>query len=187
MIGYIQLKYCKDDISKIENYELAKADNFKDWDIHHRLEFTVNGEFAHSSNSLKRLGMYYNRPYFELIFIRTSEHMRLHATIRSEYTLKKMSKSLSEYKGELNNFYGHKHSDETKRKIGNANRGRKRTQEMKEHQSKLRQGKPLSESNRANKAIAQQEIGIKYRNYKAEGGTMNYNEFRSSIAKKRRT
>ena len=35
---YTQQQYCKDDLSKIENYELAKADNFKDWHIHHRLE-----------------------------------------------------------------------------------------------------------------------------------------------------
>lgn len=25
-------------IEKVENYEKAKADNFKGWDIHHRLE-----------------------------------------------------------------------------------------------------------------------------------------------------
>ena len=35
---YTQQQYCKDDLSKIENYELAKADNFKGWHIHHRLE-----------------------------------------------------------------------------------------------------------------------------------------------------
>lgn len=79
---YTQLKYCREgELEKIENFELAKVDNFEGWDIHHRLELTLDGEFAHSYKSLKRLGMYFNRPYFELIFIRSSEHMKLHATI----------------------------------------------------------------------------------------------------------
>ena len=56
--------FCKDDISKIENYELAKNDTSQTWDIHHRLELTLDGEFAHTSEELKRLCMYYNRPYF---------------------------------------------------------------------------------------------------------------------------
>lgn len=68
----------KGDLSKIENYELAKKDNFKGWDIHHRLELTLDSEYAHSVEELKRLGMYYNRPYFELIFLKRIEHSRLH-------------------------------------------------------------------------------------------------------------
>ena len=66
------------DIKKTENYALAKADNFKGWDVHHRLELTLNGEFAHTYKELIRLGMYYYRPYFELIFIRHGEHTTLH-------------------------------------------------------------------------------------------------------------
>lgn len=39
------MKYCCEDISKIENYELAKRDNFSGWVIHHRLEtHTSDGE-----------------------------------------------------------------------------------------------------------------------------------------------
>lgn len=72
-------RYCRiGEFERIENYELAKADNFKGWDIHHRLELTVNGEYAHSIEELKRMDMYYNRPYFELIFLRHNEHMKLH-------------------------------------------------------------------------------------------------------------
>lgn len=66
------------DISKTENYALAKADNFKGWDVHHRLELTLNGEFAHTYKELIRLDMYYYRPYFELIFIRHGEQTTLH-------------------------------------------------------------------------------------------------------------
>ena len=31
-------RICKDDISLVENYDLALADNFKGWVMHHRLE-----------------------------------------------------------------------------------------------------------------------------------------------------
>lgn len=57
--------YCKDDISKIENYDKAMADTAQTWALHHRLELTLDGEFAHTAEELKRLDMYYNRPYFE--------------------------------------------------------------------------------------------------------------------------
>jgi hypothetical protein len=62
----------------IENYEKAAADNFKGWMLHHRLECTLDGEFAHSAEELKRLDMYYNRPYYELIYLTNSEHSKLH-------------------------------------------------------------------------------------------------------------
>lgn len=71
-------KFCKDDISKIENYEKAVSDTTQTWVIHHRLELTLDGEFAHSVKELIRLGMYYRRPYFELIFLTHSEHSKLH-------------------------------------------------------------------------------------------------------------
>lgn len=71
------LEYCKE-YQKIENYELAKADNFKEWHCHHRLELTLDNEYAHSREELIRLNMYYNRPYFELIFLTSKEHNRLH-------------------------------------------------------------------------------------------------------------
>lgn len=72
-------RYCRrDEESKIENYELAKADNFKGWDIHHRLELTLDGEYAHTPEELKRMNMYYNRPYYELIFLTRADHNKLH-------------------------------------------------------------------------------------------------------------
>lgn len=185
-MNYIQNLYCRDeDQHLIENYELAKADNFKGWHIHHRLELTLNGEFAHTPDELKRMGMYYNRPYFELIFLTKSEHQRIHAKGRSNITLNKMKLSLSQSQrtGKLNNFYGKHHTNATKQKISKANKGLKRTDKFKALQSELKKGKPLSISNRLNKAKAQAEIGNKYRTYKSNGGTMTYNEFRASIKK----
>ena len=78
---YDRRRICKE-YEKIENYELVKADNFEGWEIHHRLELTINGEEVHNVKSLKRLNMYYHRPYFELIYLTTSDHTALHARAR---------------------------------------------------------------------------------------------------------
>lgn len=70
----------------IENYEMAKADNFDGWDVHHRLEtHTSDGELRLapiSMKELKALDMYYNRPATELILLTKSEHMKLHRSIK---------------------------------------------------------------------------------------------------------
>ena len=44
MIGTTVKYFCKDDITKIENYELAMADTEEVWHCHHRLELTLDGE-----------------------------------------------------------------------------------------------------------------------------------------------
>lgn len=67
---------------KIENYEKAKADNFKGWHCHHRLELHPDGSLRFTSEALQRLGLYENRPPRELIFIRRSEHSKLHGKNR---------------------------------------------------------------------------------------------------------
>lgn len=71
-------------IEQIENYELAKKDNFDGWDIHHRLE-THNSDGEKrlvniSRAELKALDMYYNRPANELVFLTRPEHTKLHRT-----------------------------------------------------------------------------------------------------------
>lgn len=121
-------QFCKDDINKIENYEQAINDKDNLWDCHHRLELTMDGEFAHTRNELKRFNMYYNRPYFELIFMKQNEHRRLHLTGRklSEETKLKMSKS---QKGKVV-------SNETKQKISLNMKGKQHSEfgkKFKEH------------------------------------------------------
>ena len=74
--------FCKE-YYKIENYEAAVNDETEMWEIHHRLELTINGEYAHSVEDLIRMDMYYNRPYFELIFLKQSEHKKLHLQLRN--------------------------------------------------------------------------------------------------------
>jgi hypothetical protein len=80
-MSYYEL-YCSD-IENVENYEKAKADNFKGWLIHHRLEtHTSDGERRKVdllAKELIALDMYYYRPANELIFLKRSEHMKLHS------------------------------------------------------------------------------------------------------------
>lgn len=84
MIGLKRIKrYCRDDISKIENYEQAINDT-ETWVCHHRLGLTLDGEKACTKEDLIRFGMYYNRPYFELIFLPKKEHDALHSKARTE-------------------------------------------------------------------------------------------------------
>ena len=71
--------YCCEDISHIENYELAIKDNLVDWDIHHRLE--TRG-FGYTSEELKMLDLYYNRPASELLFVRCKDHYKIHKDFR---------------------------------------------------------------------------------------------------------
>lgn len=70
-------KICKE-IEHVENYNQAEQDNFHGWILHHRLELTLENEQSHTAEELIRLNMYYDRPYFELIFMKRSEHIRLH-------------------------------------------------------------------------------------------------------------
>ena len=114
-------KYCRDDISKIENYDKAVADPTQKWVCHHRLELTLDGEFAHTPEELQRLGVYFNRPYFELIFLTRSEHQRMHRKDKalSEECRQKISKANK----------GQHRSDETKRKMSASHTGKSFTDE----------------------------------------------------------
>ena len=119
-------RYCKD-YENIENYQKAKADNFKGWCCHHRLE-THNSDVKRrevdiSRNELKALGMYYNRPASELIFLTAAEHKSLHNE-GNKYFLGKHHSAESNYKNS-EAHKGKKHSDEVKKKIGEASKGNK--------------------------------------------------------------
>ena len=65
-------------IDLIENYELAKADNFDGWEIHHKIELHPDGSTRFTSKSLKDIDLYYNRPANELIWMTTFEHNSIH-------------------------------------------------------------------------------------------------------------
>ena len=123
-------KYCRDEISKIENYEKAIADKTQTWVLHHRLELTLDGEFALSRDQLKMHDMYYNRPYYELIFLTRADHRRLHGINMSDETRRKISeakkgKKLAPFSEERRRKMSESHkgkvlSDETRRKLSEA-------------------------------------------------------------------
>lgn len=136
-------RYCKD-FENIENYEKARKDNFEGWCCHH-----IKGENI-SRNKLKALGMYYNRPADELIFLTESEHDILH----------KKGKSLSEeHKNKLSEVKKGKHlSEKHKKKIGEAHKGKKRSEETRKKISEAKKNissetrKKMSEAKKGNTA-----------------------------------
>ena len=73
--------FCSEDVSLIENYNQAIADEEKMWDIHHRRECDENGRTLFTRTQLKEMGLYYNRPASELIFVTRSMHWKIHREI----------------------------------------------------------------------------------------------------------
>lgn len=74
--------FCVEENEKIENYDLAAKDNFKGWDLHHRLgTHTADGnkrDVFISKKELIAMNLYYYRPAKELIYLKHSDHIRLH-------------------------------------------------------------------------------------------------------------
>ena len=69
--------FCSEDVSNIENYEEAVSSPEK-WHCHHRLELDDNGHRLNTRGELKEKGLYFNRPASELIFLKATDHLKLH-------------------------------------------------------------------------------------------------------------
>lgn len=67
-------KFCCEDLSLIENYELAIADNTQTWVCHHILGEKFSRKYLIDNN------LYKNRPACELRFLTTADHVSLHMT-----------------------------------------------------------------------------------------------------------
>lgn len=106
--------YCKD-YEKIENYELAMNDKTQVWDCHHR------NERFYSASELKKLGLYYNCPPCELIFLTKKEHRaQPHKGKKNRKFSDEWKQSLSEaHKGQVAWNKGKNMSDEFKEKCKN--------------------------------------------------------------------
>lgn len=108
MINLEKVKgFCREDISKIQNYEEAVKDEIHVWDCHHRLGKVISKEM------LKKIGWYYDRPAAELIFLTKSQHMRLHM----------LGNTRGFKKGQISCMKGKKHTEEAKRKNSEAHKG----------------------------------------------------------------
>lgn len=106
------LRKYSQEFQKIENYEEA-VKSTELYDLHHRkgIETLEDGTvMIRSMKELQDLGLYWNRPPEELIFIRYSEHISMHQKVRT---------------GKKNSMYGKKHSDETKAKMSELKIGEK--------------------------------------------------------------
>ena len=116
MISGNCLRFCKGDISKIENYlEAINSDLL--YDCHHRLEISPCGNKV-SAKWLKEHNLYYNRPAEELIFIEHGEHSRMH--MKGRDSTEKQRQNCSYAQKFSKRFEGHKHSEESKSKISNS-------------------------------------------------------------------
>ena len=143
------IKYCKNDISLIENYDKAIADDTQTWHCHHRRETIF------SKSDLIEIGEYYNRPACELIFLTPLEHHRLHHLGKhlSAETRKKMSEAWinkpksAETRKKMSEAQKGKHrSEETRKKIGEAQKGKSKPKsaETRKKISESKKGKPKS-------------------------------------------
>lgn len=127
-------KICKD-FTKIENYEKAIADDSR-WECHHRLETHFSDGTPRPANAkllreeLVALGMYWDRPPEELIFLSKSEHVSWHA---SGYNYCK----------------GRHLSEDHKQKISEGNKGKQRTSEQRERYSAAAKKRGISPETRA--------------------------------------
>lgn len=121
MINKIQAKkYCAENISNIENYDLAVNDLTQMWDCHHRRE-TI-----YSRDDLKRIDEYFSRPAAELIFLTKAVHRKLHHSGNKHYLYKKHLPD--ETKAKISaKVTGFKHSKEAIEKIRASSKGRHNT------------------------------------------------------------
>lgn len=122
----IARKYCKEDISKIKNYDLAIADKTQVWHCHHMTETWWNC----SRKELIKNECYYNRKACELIFLTKAEHSRLH-TLGSRHPL-----------------FGKHHTEESRKKMSEAKKDIIFSEEWRRKLSEAKKGKHHSEETR---------------------------------------
>lgn len=133
------LKYCCEDLSLIENYDLAVADQTQTWECHHRLGVEL------SKTELIRQGLYWNRPASELIFLTKTEHSSLHASNRKAELRYRMGKGNR----------GKHLSKEHRSKISSSNKGKSKSDDAKANMSKAKKGKYVGEKSPSAKAVYQ--------------------------------
>ena len=129
MINENQAKrFCKEDISKIKNYDKAIADTTQTWDCHHMTETW----WGCSKKDLIENECYYNRKACELIFLTHAEHISLHKK-GIPFTEEHRRKISEAKKGKkLMPF-----TEETRRKMSEDKKGKKRKPFTEEHRRKI--------------------------------------------------
>lgn len=132
MISRNVKNYCCEDPGLIENYELALKDKTHEWDCHHKLE--VHSDYRNTPEELKMMGLYYNRPACELIFLRKGEHFRIHNKDKEKSTTHKIN--LSKARTGLHNKIKRKPLTEAQKKnISNGTKEAMNNKELRKHLS----------------------------------------------------
>ena len=136
-------RYCKEDISKIKNYDKAIADTTQVWHCHHMTETWWNC----TAKELIDNECYYHRKACELIFLTHTEHLRLHmkGKKKSDKTKRKMSeaskgRAVSEETRRKLSEAAKNITDETRRKLSEANKGKHRSPETRRKMSEAKKG-----------------------------------------------
>ena len=111
--------FCCDDITKIENYDLAISDSTQVWQCHHRLEFMPFSNKQVGIEYLKQQNLYYNQPASAFIFLTEADHKSLHFT------------------GNSRNLKGRTLKETTKQKISSSLKGIKKDPFSNEHKKRL--------------------------------------------------
>ncbi len=110
------IRYCCEDISKIENYNIAIADTQTMWHCHHKKELDYTKQQLIDQNE------YWKVKASDLIFVKPNEHLQLHfwKCAGNEQRRKKIGDKSrgNTYCVGKSNFKGHHHTDEAKKKIG---------------------------------------------------------------------
>ena len=119
-----EANYCCESETSIENYEKAISDNTQMWHCHHRLETHYeNGKRRTEKDLLAqdliKMGLYYNRPAKELIYLTPKEHAKLHRkTMEERKTIETFEKMSEKAKNRHV-----KHTAEWNENIAKAHRG----------------------------------------------------------------
>ena len=136
---YYAKLYCKEDVSKIKNYDNAVNDNSQTWECHHMTETWWNC----SQKELIENECYYGRKACELIFLTPEEHKRLHTIGKklSEETCIKLSESK---KGKISPNKGRTFSKEWCRKLSEAHKCKNLSEETRKKIGESRKSKTTS-------------------------------------------
>lgn len=148
------VSYCCEDISNIENYELAIVATDM-WECHHRLEtHNLDGtikENPTSSRDLMQANLYKKRPANELIFLSRKDHHNLHFKGKKRNVTwgDKISAAAKKHPER------HKHTEAQKKRLSDIRKGMKFSEEWKANISKAakRRGGPRLTPEQRVKAI----------------------------------
>lgn len=202
MISNSNVKYICKHRELVENYDEAMLDDTQMWDLHHRLETHFSDGSERPSNAflskeeLISLNMYWHRPPEELIFLRKSDHYKLHGKneqsrrnislgkggtgiLKSKIAIIKLSNYWDSYIEYYTSIY-YKHSEHERRV--KTTKGRVLSEETKLKMSQAAKGRVRiqSEEEKQRRREKIRKLRTLYESYKEKGINISWNEFQKS-------